>query len=246
MQINEINKPALTLIAGRKVTLSEFATLPINEKIDCLQQLNGSNKASMILDDPHPELLVQALPMRDIFQIIHEIGAENAIDIFQLATPDQIRFILDLELWEDWTISVAETVKWIEIILSTGDDNALRLLAEIDQELLILFLRKILSVGGGLDDIINSEDHHGDWDHTFDEIFFLNIHDEEHSELTLKFLEFLYNEDHKLYRSLMLGAESELTSELEDVAGQFRAGRLADEGLPASIDGAEYYERIMH
>ncbi len=41
----------------------------------------------------------------------------------------------------------------------------------------------------------------------------------------------------------MLGAESELISELEEVAGQFRTGRLADEGLPASIDGAEYYAR---
>ena len=246
MQNIEINKPTLTLIAGGKVPLSEFASLSINEKIDCLQQLNGSNKASMIFEDPHPELLVQALPMWDIFQIIHEIGAENAIDIFQLATPEQVRFILDIELWEDWTISVEETVKWVEIILSTGEASALRLLSEIDQELLILFLKKTVYVGGGLDDIINSEDHHGDWDHTFDEIFFLNIHDEEHCELTLKFLEFLYNEDHKLYRSLMLGAESELTSELEEVAGQFRAGRLADEGLPASIDAADYYERKMN
>ncbi|HXC93642.1 MAG TPA: DUF6178 family protein [Geobacteraceae bacterium] len=243
MRTTENDKTTITLIAGGRLTSTEFAKLPTDVKIDCLLHLNGSNKASMILDDPNPELLVQALPMWDIFQIIHELGAENAIDIFQLATPDQVRFILDLELWEDWTISVEETVKWIEIILSTGEENALRLLSVLDQELLILFLRKTLSVGGGLDDIINSEDHLGAWDHTFDEIFFLNIHDEEHSELTLKFLEFLYNEDHRLYRSLMLGTESELTSELEEVAGQFRAGRLADEGLPASIDGAEYYER---
>src|SRR6185369_1375896 len=245
MRITE-NDKTITLIAGGRLTPSEFAKLTINEKIECLLHLNGSNKASMILDDSNPELLIQTLPMWDIFQIIHEVGAENAIDIFQLATPEQVRFILDLELWEDWTISVEETVKWIEIILSTGEANALRLLSEIDQELLILFLKKTLSVGGGLDDIINSEDHQGDWDHTFDEIFFLNIHDDEHSELILKFLEFLYNEDHKLYRSLMLGAESELTSELEEVAGQFRAGRIADEGLPASIDGPGYYARRMN
>jgi uncharacterized protein DUF6178 len=245
MRLTE-NDKTITPIAGGRLPPAEFARLPINEKIECLQHQNGSNKASTILDDPNPELLVQAVPMWDIFQIIHEVGAENAIDIFQLATPEQVRFILDLELWEDWTISVEECAKWLEIILSTGDDNALRLLSEIDQELLTLFLKNTLTVGGGLDDIINSEDHHGDWDHSFDEIFFLNIHDEEHSELTLKLLEFLYNENHKLYRSLMLGAESELTSELEEVAGQFRAGRLADEGLPSTIDGAGYYERKMN
>jgi len=245
MRITENYKTAITLIADGRLTSTEFAKLPINEKIDCLLHLNGSNKASMILDDPNPGLLVQSLPMWDIFQIIHEVGAENTVDIFQLANPEQVRFILDLELWEDWTISVEECVKWIEIILSTGEDNALRMLSELDQELLIIFLKKTLTVGGGLDDIINSEDHHGDWDHTFDEVFFLRIHDDENSELTLKLLEFLYNEDHRLYRSLMLGVESELMSELEEMAGQFRAGRLADEGLPASIGGAEFYDRRM-
>jgi len=246
MQVTEKGITTSTMTGDGRLASTEFAKLTLNEKIDFLLQLNGSNKASMILDDPNPERLIQSLPMWDIFQIIHEVGAENAIDIFQLATPEQVRFILDLELWEDWTISVEESVKWIEIILSTGDDNALRLLSELDQELLIIFLKKTITVGGGLDDIINSEDHHGEWDHTFDEIFFLRIHDDEHSELTLKLLEFLFNQDHRLYRSLMLGVESELMSELEETAGQFRAGRLADEGLPASIDAAEYYARRMN
>jgi hypothetical protein len=214
--------------------------------MDCLLHLDGAKKARMILDDPNPELLVQSLPMWDIYEIIHELGAENALDIFQLATPEQVRFILDLELWEGWTISVEESAKWFELILSAGDADALRLLSELDQELLIIFLKQTVTVGGGLDDIINSEDHHSDWDHTFDEVFFLNIHDEEYCELTLKLLELLYNEDHKLYRSLMLGAESELMTELEEMAGQFRAGRLADEGLPPTIDSAQYYARGMN
>jgi uncharacterized protein DUF6178 len=243
MRTIENNKTTITPISGGRWTSTEFLKLPIEEKMDSLLHLDGSNKARMILDDPNPGLLVQSLPMWDIFQIIHELGAENSVDVFQLATPEQVRFILDLELWEDWTISVEESVKWIEIILSTGDDHALRLLSELDQELLIIFLKKTLTVGGGLDDIINSEDHQGAWDHTFDEIFFLKIHDDEHSELTLKLLEFLHNEDHRLYRSLMLGVESELMSELEEMAGQFRAGRLADEGLPQTIDAAEYYAR---
>jgi hypothetical protein len=228
------------------LTSIEFAKLSTTEKIDHLAHLNGSNKARMILDGPDPGQLVQLLPMWDIFQIIHELGAENAVEIFQLATPEQVRFILDLELWEEWTISVEECAKWLELILSAGDDITLRLLSELDQELLIIFLKKTVTVGGGLDDIINSEDHHGTWDHTFDEVFYLNIHDDTHSELTLKLLEFLYNEDHRLYRSLMLGTESELMSELEEMAGQFREGRLADEGLPPTINGAEYYEGRMN
>lgn len=240
MKIIENYRTAPAPVADGRISKAEFAKLAFEEKLVYLQQVNGPDKARIILDDQHPELLVQSLPMRDIFQIIHEVGAENSVDIFQLATPEQVRFILDLELWTDWTISAEETAKWIEIILSTGDLEGLRLLSYLDPELLIIFLKKTIQVGGGLDDIINSEDHQVDWDHTFDEVFYLRIHDGEHGELVLKLLELLHNGDHGLYRSLLLGAESELLSELEEAAGQFRAGRLADEGLPASIGAEEF------
>lgn len=187
----------------------------------------------MIFDDPAPELLVHGLSAVKIHRIISEIGIESSFDLFQLATVEQARVILDLELWEDWTISVEQTVKWLDMILSAGHEYALRLLSQIDQELLIILLKKILTVGGGLGDIINSEDFSGDWDHTFDETFFLKIEDAEHAELILKLLELLYNENYGLYRSLMLGAENELLTELEETAYQFRSARLEDEGVHA-------------
>lgn len=184
-----------------------------------------------ILADPAPERAVQALPAGEVYAIIAETGVENAFDLFQLASIEQARVILDLALWEEWTISLDETGKWLELILSAETEYALWLLAQIDQELLILFLKKTLTVGGGVADIINSEDLNHEWDHTFDEIFFLRIEDEEHSDLVMKMLELLYNENHRLYRSLMLGAESELVAELEETAYQFRTARLEDEGI---------------
>ena len=185
----------------------------------------------MIFDAPAPELVVQALSTTEIYTIIQDIGLENSFEIFQMATPEQARVILDLDLWEEWSISIEQTVKWLDMILSAGNEYALSLFAQLDQELLMIFLKKTLTVGGGLSDIIYSEDFNGDWDHTFDEIFFLKIEDTENCELILKLLELLYNENHRLYRSLMLGAENELLTELEDVAYQFRVARLEDEGI---------------
>lgn len=193
--------------------------------------LDSKQKLKMIFDDPAPERVVEGLAAADIYTIIKDVGLENTFDLFQLTSPEQARVILDLDLWEEWSVSVEKTVAWLDMILAAGDDYALRLLAQLDQELLIIFLKKTLSVGGGLGDIINSEDFCGDWDHTFDEIFFLKIEDTENCELILKLLELLYNENHGLYRSIMLGAENELLTELEDTAYQFRTGRLEDEGI---------------
>ena len=188
-------------------------------------------KLAAIFNDPTPESAVQALSAGEIYAIIEEIGIENTFDLYQLTSIEQARVILDLALWEEWTISVDETIKWLELILSADSEYALWLLSQIDQELLILLLKKTLTVGGGVADIIGSEDLNDDWDHTFDEVFFLRIDDEEHSDLIMKMLELLHNENHRLYRSLMLGAESELVSELEETAYHFRVARLEDEGL---------------
>jgi hypothetical protein len=214
----------------------EFARLSLQQKIDVLHGMKGAEQFKLILSDPDPELFVQSLPLLDLYRIVQDIGADNALLL--LATPEQVRFIFDLELWDEWTISLEETGKWLESLLEAGDRHAVRILAQLDLELLLIFLKKCMSVGGGLSDIINSEDYQGEWDHTFDEIFFLHFHEEEHHELILKMLELLYNEHHALYRSLMLGVENELLTELEETAWQFRCGRLADEGLPPTVTAA--------
>jgi len=192
---------------------------------------NAKKRLAEIFDHPNPESAVHALSAAEIYAIIEEVGIENSFDLYQLTSIEQARVILDLALWDEWTISIDETIKWLELILSAESEYALWLLSQIDQELLILLLKKTLTVGGGVADIIGSEDLNDDWDHTFDEVFFLRIEDEEHSDLIMKMLELLHNENHRLYRSLMLGAESELVSELEETAYQFRTARLEDEGI---------------
>ena len=226
----------------RTLPAEEFALLTLPQKIAALHSMSGAMQLKMILNDPDPEFFVQSLPLLDFYRIIRAVGADNAL--FQLASPEQVRFVLDLELWEDWSISQEETLKWLETLLDTSDKHAVRLLAQLDLELLLIFLKKNMSVGGGLGDIINSEDYQGVWDHTFDEIFYLHLHDEDSSELILRMLELLYTEEHALYRSLMLGVENELLTELEEVAWQFRSGRLEDEGLPPTVTATTLFTII--
>lgn len=214
----------------------EFARLSLQDKIAALHDMNGADTLRLILSDADPVLFVQSLPLLDLYRVVQEVGADNAL--VQLASPEQIRFILDLELWEEWSISAEKAAHWLETILETGDLHAVRLLANLDPEVLLIFLKKSMTVGGGLSDIINSEDHQGDWDHTFDEVFYLYFNDDDSRELILRMLELLYNEHHALYRSLMLGVENDLLSELEEIAWQFRCGRLEDEGLPGSATAA--------
>jgi hypothetical protein len=229
----------LNILELGKLPSGEFARLSLQDKIAALHGMNGAEQFKIILRDSSPETLMQSLPLLDLCRIVHDIGADSAL--IQLASAEQVRFILDLELWDDWTISLDEMQKWLEIILETDSRIAVSILAQLDLEMLLIYLKKCMSVGGGLSDIINSEDFQGEWDHTFDEIFYLHFFEEEHNELILRMLELLYNEHHPLYRSLMLGVENELLTELEEIAWQFRCGRLADEGLPPTATTATLF-----
>jgi hypothetical protein len=228
---------------GGKLTPQEFASLSLQAKIDYLHHLRGALKVRTILDDPQPARLVRSLPKADIYQILYELGQDESLEILHLAAPEQIRFVLDWELWHEWSISVEKTLEWIEILL-TDEEQAISIISRLDQELLLVFLKKTIIVGGGLGDIINSEDYQLEWDHTFDEMYYIRFLDKRHYELLLRFLDLIYRLNYPLYRSLMQGVENELLSELEEQAGQFRRGRLADEGFPELHEAAALYGRV--
>lgn len=237
------SRPNLTILKGGRLNPQEFAGLSLQEKIDYLHHLRGAVKVRTILEDPKPGKLVHSLPKTDIYQILHDLGTEESLDILHLAEPEQIRFVLDWELWEEWSVSVDRTMEWIELLL-VDEEQAIAIISRLDQELLLVFLKKTIEVGGGLGDIINSEDYQQEWDHSFDEMYFIRFLDKRHYELLLRFLDLIYRENYPLYRSLMQGVENELLSELEELAGQFRRNRLADEGFPPLYEAAEIYSRV--
>jgi hypothetical protein len=230
-------KPAPASSLPDNSSLEDVPSLPQADKLAALREMNGTAQLKAIMNEAEPELFIRSLPLPDLYRIMAAADADSLL--LSLALPEQIRLILDLALWDEWSVSTEEAVKWLEAILDSGDRQAVRILSLLDLELLLVFLKKNMTVGGGLGDIINSEDFQGEWDHTFDEIFFLHFLEEESGQLILRMLELLYTEHHSLYRSLLLGVENELLSELEEIAWQFRAGRLTDEGLPATFSLAE-------
>src|SRR5512133_2405311 len=119
-------------MAGNSICLSEKT----RNLTEVTMVVNARNKMAVLFDAPSPEAATKALPALELHAIIRELGAESAFELFQMATPEQARVILDLELWEDWSISVEETARWLDLILSAGDEYALRLLPQLDQEIL--------------------------------------------------------------------------------------------------------------
>ncbi|HVH46702.1 MAG TPA: DUF6178 family protein, partial [Labilithrix sp.] len=95
---------------------------------------------------------VRSLPPRALAKLIGHLGLEDAGEIVQLATAEQIERVFDEDLWkshgpgEDDTFDAARFVVWLEILLEAGDTAAARRLAELPEDVVTLAFHRLAVV----------------------------------------------------------------------------------------------------
>jgi hypothetical protein len=235
---------ALTLVRGGRDKAQKFNALSLAEKSHYLQGVTAKERMDLIIGDPEGELLVRSMDPQEFFWMIKDIGETDALELLQLASPEQCLFLLDIESWAKWSFSTDKAVEWLGYLLEGGDERIRDLLPQLDHELLLLLFNKELIVGGGVGDMTNDEERLADWDHTFDDMFMLTFKIPKHSEVVGRFLESIYRLDHGLYVALMEGVKNDIDAELEDFCFRFRSGRLADMGFPPLDEALSIYARL--
>jgi len=237
-------KSDLTLIRGGKAELKEIIALPFPDKLARLRELPAKKRMALLLGDPDGERLARALQPQELYWTFKEIGAADALELVALASPEQREFFLDMELWETDTLSQAKALEWLGYLTEAGEERVAEQLPQMDQEALILILIREIAVGGGIGELLPDEERTADWDHSFDNLYFITFKEPKHARLIGTFLDIVFRHDHALYLALMEGVKGEVESELEEQAYSFRAGRLADLGFPDREEAVAIYARI--
>ncbi len=234
----------LTLVKGGKLSAREFAALPFAEKLEHLRGIGAKRRRDLLLADPEPRRLARAFPPPEMFWLVKEVGEIDAVELIHLASPEQVAFFLDMELWDKWSLSQKKALEWLGYLVEGGEEFLGELLPGLDLELLLLILKKEITVGGGLGELASDEERLGAWDHTFDNVYFITFRNKKHTRLVGTFIDTVYRVDHSLYLAVMEGVKNEVGSEMEELALQFRAGRLADQGFPELDDALTIYARL--
>lgn len=215
-----------------------------DHKIAALRELPAKQRMDRILNDPAAGELTRAFSEQELYWLIKEIGETDSMGLWELASPVQRTFILDMELWDKWNFSAEKAYEWLERLVDAGEAAVVEQLPHLDLELLLLMLTKEISVGGGIGELLSDEERVADWDHSFDNIYFLTFRNDKHSRAVGKFLDIIFRTDNKLYLGLMEGVKGEVEGELEELAFHFRSGRLADLGFPEQEEAQSLYTRI--
>ncbi len=205
-------------------------------------QLATARSGAALLDallSPHDAAaLVPQLPPEDLHLYLRTIGLADSTELLALATGEQVRAILDHEVWVGDRPSVERLDPWMGALMQAGPAVLYRRMLDLDDELLNWVVRRTV-------DVIVVEDPEGfdppDVEHvmTPDNRLCICFPESAPRDMPVKlFLDMLIRENPAYCINLLVFASAAVDSVLEEQAYRWRSGRMADRGY------VDYYEAL--
>ena len=199
----------------------------------------GFKRIDALLSSDDAVAEIAALSPTEVFELVHEVGFEDAQALIEYATPAQIQGCFDLDGWAADHLEVAPLKPWLTALIEVGFEKVGEVWRNLDAELRALIFQKQVKVY----DVTLNEGPEEDSDAaimpTPDNFFLVELpEDADAQRLLQRLIEDLYRSDILLARHTLMAARSEMPAELEEMAYRWRSGRLADLGY------VDFYEAL--
>ncbi len=188
---------------------------------------------------------VASLSPTEIFELVHEVGFEDAQPLIELATPAQIQGCFDLDGWNKDQLEVASLKPWLTALAEVGFEKTGEVWANLDAELRALILQRQVTVYDVTLEEGPTEDNDEPIMTTPDRFFLLELKGDDNTQrLVQRLVEDLYRADADLARHTIMSARSEPPAELEEQSYRWRSNRLADLGYVDFYDALDLFRPL--
>jgi hypothetical protein len=205
----------------------------------------GYRRIDELLSSDDAAGAIAALSPGEVFELVHEVGFEDAADLIHLATAAQIQGCFDLDGWTRDQLDIAPLRPWLTSLLDAGFEKFGEVWGQLDAELRALILQrqvKIYDVTLGEEP---AEDNEGPIIPTVDSFFMLELlGDDDSQRFVMRMIDDLYRADGALARHTIMCARSEPPAELEENSYRWRSGRLADLGYVDFYDALDLFRPL--
>lgn len=223
-------------------TKESFTAMPVAEQVERLSRLDAKSRQDLILSVPNSLDLTRSLSPEALFYTAKEVGLASAVDLLALASPEQIRVMVDLDCWRKDSLDDRRLFTWLMLLDETGSGKLLEWLLHVDAELLVLLVKRHLYVVRKVD-VSDERDFDESLYFSFDDQYLLRFIGEEQPIVQL-LLERLRRLDYNHYRGILESSLFETESSLEESALHWRNGRLADRGYPSHDEAQELFRFV--
>lgn len=233
---------AITSVCMETPTKELFAALPMAEQILRLDHVDARTRQQLILSSRGSLTLARSLSSERLFYTLKEIGLTDATDLLALASPEQVRDMIDFDCWRKDVLDDGRMLTWLMLLDEAGSGKLAEWALHVDVELLVLLVKRHFEVIRKAD-IEEDPDFNQAKYFTFDDQYLLRFIGEEEPILAL-LLERMRVLDYEAYRQILEWSLLEFDSTLEEDSLRWRNARLADRGYPSYDDAQELFRFV--
>jgi hypothetical protein len=216
------------------------AVVPLSQFRATRARPSGAARVDALISAPDTEGAVAALSVPELYALVKDVGFADTMELIALATPEQIRGCLDVEIWDRDRVQDEAVRPWLSVIMEAGYEKLGQVWEALDPELAALILARWTRIYDlSLEEEVPEESELPIIT-TPDTFFGLEItaSDDEDVKLVIQLISDLYKADMTTARHTLMSARSEPMAELEEMSYRWRAGRMADLGY------TDYYEAL--
>ncbi len=202
----------------------------IEKQLQQLQGLSASKKYMKLIEAENNLELVQSMPPQELFLLIKEYGVIDSADLLGLATPEQVTLCVDMDCWRGDELDTEQSIQWLHLLLIQDEDAFLRLIDGFDFELLVMMVKKQLTIISGLESLHYDEDLMATRKR-FDQVYDCEYRSDDVAKIMSAFQDVLFRERQELFLQIMEAVRHEFDLALQECVFIDRMGRLGDLGF---------------
>ncbi len=228
----------------------------LNRQRKQLLSLPPEQTMRRILASGQPAALVHSFPEQDLYFLIHDIGAEDALPLLALASDRQWEYVLDTETWHRDRLEPVALTQWLDLLYRADARRTVKWLIEQKTELLTVYLSKNIELRvceHDQDPSVFGEDFF-----TLDSVFYVritgplfaaaselgDIEKENYRDFLKKLIQSVAAFDHVTYQALLLEAAQIIPAETEEEGYRLRNVRLAEKGFLPFEEAVGVYQPL--
>jgi len=210
--------------------------LPWRAEVDHAR--SGAQLLDALISPRNARALIRTLPSEDLHGMIRRIGLSDSTELLALASGEQVRDILDTEIWIRDELSIERADAWMGALMHAGHDVLVQRVMALDDEVINWVVRRTVRVVvvEEPDDFVPEDIEHVV---TPDNRLCIYFPESAPRDLPVKLLlDGLMQSDPVYCVDLLIHAQAALDSNLQEQAYRWRRGRMADRGY------VDYYEAL--